>query len=261
MALKKKSENNKLRFYKMRNVPTPTRGTSESAGIDFYIPYDLTANEMSQKQPVKGQVLITADSLTGIITEYTVPPRARILIPSGIKVDLPTGKAGMFVNKSGIASRTGLVMGACLIDNDYMGEVHINLINTSDIPVKLHPGKKAAQMIIIDSNIVDIEEVPTYDDLYKFRDYSSERGEGGFGSTGVDAKPHVESVNVPQNVSETSPVKEAHTEKVPEETKAPVKTKKKQPISFKDAPKLTEEQLMAIEAQVESSFDPNIFKA
>lgn len=162
MAKKKQTT---FKFYKVRNVPSPTRSTAESAGIDFYIPYDLTANEMSTKQPVKGLVSITADSRSGIISEYIVPPMARIVIPTGIKVEFPEGKCGMFVDKSTISSKTGLTLLSKLVDADSKEELFINLVNASETPVKMQPGKKIAQLILIDSNIVELEEVNMFGDL------------------------------------------------------------------------------------------------
>lgn len=160
-----------MKYTKIRKVKSPTRGTSQSAGIDFYIP-----EEWNDGQP------------------YTVPPGGRVLIPSGIKVNVPTGYALIAFNKSGVASKTGLVVGACVVDEDYQGEVHLNMINTNQ-PIEtfkdaayasdsghviLNPGDKLTQFILVPVNYAAPTEVEL-EDLYT---EATERGEGGFGSTG-----------------------------------------------------------------------------
>lgn len=160
-----------MKYTKIRKVKSPTRGTSQSAGIDFYIP-----DEWNEGLP------------------YSVPPGGRVLIPSGIKVNVPTGYALIAFNKSGVASKTGLVVGACVVDEDYQGEVHLNMVNTNQPTetfeetayaadsghVTLNPGDKLTQFIIVPVNYAMPEEVD-FENLYQ---ETTERGEGGFGSTG-----------------------------------------------------------------------------
>jgi len=160
-----------MKYTKIRKVKSPTRGTSQSAGIDFYIP-----DEWNDGQP------------------YSVPPGGRVLIPSGIKVNVPTGYALIAFNKSGVASKTGLVVGACVVDEDYQGEVHLNMINTNQLTeafdgtayatnsghVTLNPGDKLTQFILVPVNYATPEEVEL-ENLYQ---ETTERGEGGFDSTG-----------------------------------------------------------------------------
>ena len=144
-----------MKITKVRPVRTPERGTEKSAGIDFFIPEDFQT-----------QILF---------------PQDRVNIPSGIKAKVPTGFALIAFNKSGVASNEGLVVGACVVDEDYQGEIHINLINTGSEPITLHSGKKATQFILMPIFYDGIEEVPEKD-LHPIK---SERGEGGFGSTGI----------------------------------------------------------------------------
>ena len=144
-----------MKLSKIRPVKTPTRGTEKSAGIDFYTPEDF----------IKKSLWLN-DS---------------IVIPSGIKVKVPHGFALVGFNKSGVAVKKGLQIGACVIDEDYQGEVHIHLTKVCGEPISIEPGEKIAQFILIpvfyDSiKVVDIE------DLYQEQ---TERGEGGFGSTGI----------------------------------------------------------------------------
>jgi dUTP pyrophosphatase len=143
-----------MKFSKVRDVKSPSRGTALSAGIDFFVPNDFI--------------------------EMTVLPNQRTLIPSGIKVSLPDGYALIAFNKSGVASKTGMIVGACVVDEDYQGEIHLNMINTSDIGQLIRPGDKLTQFILVPVNYAEPQEV-IMDNLYR---EVTERGEGGFGSTG-----------------------------------------------------------------------------
>lgn len=171
----------KLKFFKIRNVQSPERGTELSAGVDMYIPVDLSLNELSAIQPIKGQVEVKVNPATGMLQEFTLMPQRRVLIPSGIKVKFPKGYCGLLVDKSGVASKVGITLLAKLIDEDYQGEIHFNLVNTSDMAVKFRPGQKITQMVIMPVSYCQPEEVSTIDELYAGE--ITDRGEGGFGST------------------------------------------------------------------------------
>ena len=93
---------------------------------------------------------------------------------------IPAGYAGVVMNKSGVASKTGLDKLAELIDEDYQGEIHINLVNTGSNPVVIRPGDKIAQMIITPVYIADLEMKNSADEVFT---EETVRGEGGFGST------------------------------------------------------------------------------
>lgn len=148
----------KFTFAKIRNVKSPARGTELSAGIDFFIPEDW-----NEHRP------------------YNIGPGEDILIPSGIKARVPKGYALIAFNKSGIATKQKLIVGACVVDEDYQGEIHIHLINTSaTASVTIEPGMKIAQFILIPVSYAMPEEIGI-DDLYT---EATARGEGAFGSTG-----------------------------------------------------------------------------
>lgn len=147
-----------FKFAKIRNVKSPTRGTKLSAGIDFFIPEDWNDHK-----------------------PYVIGPGEDVLIPSGIKAKVPEGYALIAFNKSGIATKQKLIVGACVVDEDYQGEIHIHLINTSKtMGVTIGPGMKITQFILIPVDYAMPEEVDL-DDLYV---EATARGEGGFGSTG-----------------------------------------------------------------------------
>tara|TARA_R110000851_G_scaffold25240_14_gene72942 strand:- start:635 stop:1078 length:444 start_codon:yes stop_codon:yes gene_type:complete len=147
-----------MKITKIRNVKTPTRGTSGSAGIDFYVPEDYP------------------DSLC------EVDPNERFLIPSGIKANVPQGHALIAMNKSGVALKKGLVVGASVVDSDYQGEIHIHLINVSGKSVSITPGEKLVQFLLMPVDHCDIELV---NETVVFESTSA-RGSGGFGSTGTN---------------------------------------------------------------------------
>lgn len=146
-----------LRYATVRDVKPPTRGHFTDAGIDFYIPNDF------------GPIVLN--------------PGNNVTIPSGIKVEIPIGYMGLFLNKSGVASKKSLVMGAQVIDPYYSGEVHLDLHNIGDEAVELRPGDKITQMVLVPIAHCQLTESDE-DDLY--HDFQTEeyRNAKGFGSTG-----------------------------------------------------------------------------
>lgn len=143
-----------MKIYKSRRVKTPTRGTARSAGIDFYVPEG------------EGGLLEPGQSMN---------------IPSGIYVKLPEGTALVMHNKSGVALRNSLQVGACVIDEDYQGEIHLHVVNVGTETTEILPGMKLVQGLILDVHYSGIEEVDSLDELYTEK---TARGVGGFGSTG-----------------------------------------------------------------------------
>lgn len=160
-----------LHFVKVTEVKTPERGTGESAGIDFFIP-DNMSGHLNFKPKFQ---------------KLWVKPGESILIPSGIHVKIPKGWALVATNKSGIATKKGLSVGACLIDSDYQGQVHIHLFNTTNEPIALREGEKVVQFVLTEVALVQPQEFHTIDRLYA--EAESERGTGGFGSTGDGLNP------------------------------------------------------------------------
>ena len=140
-----------LRFAKVREVKTPERGTTHSAGLDFFVP-TLWNNGISIE--------------TGIHID---------LMGSGLKNYIL-----QFNNKSGVAVKRGLVVGACIIDADYQGELIIDIHNISNKIQIIEPGTKIAQGILVEVLYSNLEE-HEFNQLYKSK---TERGEGRFGSTG-----------------------------------------------------------------------------
>lgn len=164
-----------MKFTKVRDVKTPTGNRGQDAGLDFYIPNDWHK-----------------DSFEALFIGQ------QINIPSGIKVDIPEGYMLKIDNKSGVALKKGILVGATIIDHSYRGEIHLNLFkvvrgtednhtefnqnNECDYYTILKPGEKIAQGILVKISDEEIEEISNgvYENLP-----TTERGTGGFGSTGT----------------------------------------------------------------------------
>lgn len=87
------------------------------------------------------------------------------------------------MNKSGVATKKGIDVGACVIDEDYQGEIHIHLMNVSNKSTALSPGEKIAQCLLMPVVYEPVELVEDEETLWEGK--VTERGEGGFGSTGT----------------------------------------------------------------------------
>jgi dUTP pyrophosphatase len=112
--------------------------------------------------------------------DFFIPPKESRLIPTGIKVEIPYGYMLEIKNKSGIAYKRQLIVGACVVDPGYNGEVYVNLHNIGAETQMIRPGDKVAQAILIPIVHCKVEEVESDE----FLNFHSKRGEGGFGSTG-----------------------------------------------------------------------------
>lgn len=128
------------------------------AGLDFFVPDDFPATQLEHGE--------------------------KVLIPAGIKVEVPIGFAMIFHNKSGVAVKKNLYVGADTIDHGYSGEVHINLINNGNETQTIAPGDKIIQGILIPVSLVEPMLV-LEEDLYADVHVAGSRGAGGFGSSGT----------------------------------------------------------------------------
>lgn len=144
-----------VKFSKVRDVKSPCRAHKLDAGVDFFVPEDFETIVLSH-----------GDS---------------VLIPSGIHMKQCDIDMLKFENKSGIATKRGLIIGACIVDNEYQGEMHIHLINVTNNQTTIAPGDKIVQGIFYKPKYREVQEVP-FDELF---DEVSDRGECGFGSTGT----------------------------------------------------------------------------
>ena len=146
----------KLKCYKIRpKAKLPVRVYSVDAGMDvFYCP-------------------------TGEDEPFSIPTGSSRVIPTGLKIKVPECYMLEVKNKSGVASKNQLIVGACVIDPGYTGEIYVNLHNIGRSTQEIIPNQKIAQAVLIKTESCDIEEVFTDP-----QDKKTLRGSGGFGSTG-----------------------------------------------------------------------------
>ena len=154
----------KILFYKIRkNAKLPVRVHPTDAGADlFYCPDP----EWSSKCKWDGANVLIASG-------------EGCLIPTGLKVDLPSGYMLEIKNKSGVATKKRLIVGACVVDSGYTGEIYVNLQNIGRENQVIEPFQKIAQAVIVPivtPEVVETQQDPTLD--------GTARGSGAFGSTG-----------------------------------------------------------------------------
>lgn len=133
------------------NAAPPERATSGSAG------YDLCA---CIGEPV------------------TINPRERTLITTGIAMAIPEGHVGLIFGRSGLGVKHGITLpnGVGVIDSDYRGQIHVALVNHSDMPYTINSGDRIAQLCIMPVVLAEFTLAKALDD--------TERSTNGFGSTG-----------------------------------------------------------------------------
>ncbi len=104
----------------------------------------------------------------------------RVMIPTGLKMEIPAGYEGQVRTRSGLAATRGLVVlnSPGTIDADYRGEVKVILMNLGSEPLTINRGERVAQLVIAPVTRVAITEVEDVDETI--------RGSGGFGSTGAN---------------------------------------------------------------------------
>lgn len=107
-----------------------------------------------------------------------LPARGHAVIPTGIAIGLPEGTAGFVFARSGLGIKHGIALSNSVgvIDGDYTGEICVGLLNQFDEPYEIQPGERIAQLVVLPVCCPPIE---TVDSLAQ-----TQRGDGGFGSTG-----------------------------------------------------------------------------
>jgi dUTP pyrophosphatase len=133
-------------------IPLPHHATSGSAGLDLRACLD---------------------------SPLTLEPGDTRLIPTGMAIHLDDPRlAAVLLPRSGLGHKHGIVLGNLvgLIDSDYQGQVMVSCWNRSETPFTIAPGERIAQMVVVPVVQVDLEIVEDFS--------ASERGTGGFGSSG-----------------------------------------------------------------------------
>lgn len=142
-----------LKIKKLReDAKIPARATAGSAGMDLYACID---------EP------------------KTLAPGKLLLVPTGIAIELPSAQYVAYIfARSGLGIKHGICLanGVGVVDSDYRGEVCVGLCNVSDKEYTINPAERIAQMVISPVSLMPVAEVTELSD--------TERGEGGFGSTG-----------------------------------------------------------------------------
>ncbi|MCR5690667.1 MAG: dUTP diphosphatase [Eubacterium sp.] len=142
----------KVRFVKLKEgAQVPTYGSQYAAGADLYACLDQ-ALEIKAGQ-----------------TQF---------VPTGLAMEIPAGLVGLIYARSGMACKKGLAPAnkVGVIDSDYRGEIMVALHNHSANDLTVEPGERVAQMVIAPYLTALYEQVDSLED--------TERGQGGFGSTG-----------------------------------------------------------------------------
>ena len=143
-----------VEFKRLNNLARiPTRGSKYAAGYDLYAATDY---------------------------KIEIQPHQTVKIDTGIAIAIPEGYFGGVFARSGLALKQGLRPANCVgvIDADYRGPIIVALHNDSDEVQIIEEGSRIAQLVIMPFISVEFQEVDELDD--------TERGEGGFGSTGVN---------------------------------------------------------------------------
>ena len=141
-----------IRFKRLNKLAkTPTRGSEEAAGYDLYAAINETTS---------------------------IPPHSTVKIGTGLSFELPTGTFGAIFARSGLATKMGLRPSNCtgVCDSDYRGEYIIAIHNDTNEEKVINPGERIAQLILMPYIPMTFKEV---EDLSE-----TDRGSGGFGSTG-----------------------------------------------------------------------------
>ena len=113
--------------------------------------------------------------------DIVLAPMQRVLVPTGIAIKLPGSEYGAFLfARSGLATKKGITLANCVgvVDSDYTGEIKVGLINLGNEEFVIKNGERIAQMVIMP---VAAAKFTVVDELEQ-----TERGAGGFGSTGVN---------------------------------------------------------------------------
>ena len=151
-----------LQYYMIRGEKyPPLRANPSDAGLDLR----WTPSEESE-------------------TALSIGPGESVLVPTGCKFAIPHGYMMEIKNKSGIAYKKQLLVGACVVDSGYDGEVFVNLHNIGTEPQILAPGDKVAQAVVVPvvhARFV-ASETPEIYEWYPIT--MSNRGDGALGSTG-----------------------------------------------------------------------------
>ena len=141
-----------------KNAPPPTRSNPSDAGLDVYF-------SPKEREPV------------------AIQPGESVILSTGLKFGVPHGYMLEVKNRSSVAAKRSLVVGACVVDSGYDGELFVNLHNIGTEEQVIEPHAKIAQVVMVP--VVSFRAMETSNpDLYGWYPITiSERGDGALGST------------------------------------------------------------------------------
>jgi dUTP pyrophosphatase len=157
-----------IEYAKVRQqVRAPERANPSDAGLDLFFNPEPTG-------------ILPSPNLDSVVVE----PGDSKLLSTGYRFGVPHGYMLEIKNRSGIAAKRSLIVGACVVDSGYDGEVFINLHNVGKETQVIEPGTKIAQAVMVP--VVHFRAVETQSgDLYSWYPITiSDRGDGALGSTG-----------------------------------------------------------------------------
>ena len=140
----------------------PTRAHEFDAGLDLYAPKFAAVPGSKYTAPIYG-------------CGYGIMSVGQKVIDTGVHVEIPEGYVGLIKSKSGLMVNNGLLTDGT-IDSGYTGSIKVKLFNTSPKDYKFKAGEKIAQLVIVPCLLPDLEVVDHLEE--------TDRGDGGFGSTG-----------------------------------------------------------------------------
>ena len=113
--------------------------------------------------------------------DYEIPAHGKLIAKTDLQIRVPDGTYGRIAPRSGLAAKHFIDIGAGVVDQDYRGNVGVVMFNHNDAPFVIKKGDRIAQLVCEKICYPELKELDSLE--------TTERGEGGFGSTGVEAKP------------------------------------------------------------------------
>ena len=189
-----------FKFVRVRDVHVPTRANQGDAGIDFYVPNDLTVDDLIKCNTntyignwniTDNNIQVPSNEVYGLINEsddlcrILIGPHATCVIPSGICGILEPEASMLQANdKSGVSSKKKLKVTASIIDSPYTGEIHHVVFNTTNEVVEINLGEKLVQYIHIPIYLTQPDEInmSEFEKLKAEKELKSGRGDADMGS-------------------------------------------------------------------------------
>ena len=129
------------------------------------------------QMPVKAHETDAGYDLFAMQSVYINGNGGSAAVDTGVHIEIPAGMFGLVAGRSGLNFKNGVIVPQGTIDSGYIGSIKVKLYNLSGQPFMIHRGDRIAQIIFLRHESPELETVDTLSD--------TERGSGGFGSTGV----------------------------------------------------------------------------